>query len=143
MSVDLGSIEKPSLPFNGPDEKALTVNENNNPAIVLEEILANDFMSLGSVENKSKKELIGQLSFFWKMIPNLKWEIQEIINQENQYVVRSIATGNPQGNFMGLTTNGTKTFSIMTIDIHTIKNGKITKVYHIEDWATAIKQLKS
>jgi hypothetical protein len=30
----------------------------------------------------------------------------------------------------------------MTIDIHSIENGKITQVYHLEDWATAIQQLK-
>ncbi len=123
-------------------EKALTVNQDNNPADVLNKILADDFISVGSVEEKSKEQLSGQLGFFWKLIPNLKWEVQEIINQDNQYVVRSLATGNPNGDFMGLPTNGSKSFSIMTIDIHTLENEKITKVYHLEDWATAIKQLK-
>ena len=43
---------------------------------------------------------------------------------------------------MGLPTDGSKAFSIMTIDIHTVENGKISKVYHLEDWGTAMKQLK-
>ncbi len=123
-------------------EKALTVNQILNPATVLDEVLAENFTSKGSVEEKNKEQLQGQLGFFWKLIPNLKWEVQEIINQNNQYVVRSIATGNPNGNFMGLLTDGTKSFSIMTIDIHTIENGKILKTYHLEDWGTAMKQLK-
>lgn len=123
-------------------EKALTVNTENNPANVLNEILADDFLSKGSVEEKSKEQLAGQLGFFWKLIPNLKWEIQEIIQQDNQFVVRSLASGNPNGDFMGLPTDGSKKFSIMTIDIHTVSNGKISTVYHLEDWSTAMKQLK-
>lgn len=123
-------------------EKALTVNQEHNPSTVLGEILADNFTSKGSVEEKTKEQLQGQLGFFWKLIPNLKWEVQEIINQDNQYVVRSIATGNPNGDFMGLPTDGSKAFSIMTIDIHTVENGKISKVYHLEDWGTAMKQLK-
>lgn len=122
--------------------KALTVNTAHTPVAVLNEILADNFISKGSVEEKTKEQLIGQLGFFWKLIPNLKWEIQEIINHDNQYVVRSMASGNPSGDFMGLPTDGSKAFSIMTIDIHTIENGKIKKVYHLEDWATAMKQLK-
>ena len=31
----------------------------------------------------------------------------------------------------------------MTIDIHTVKDGKIQQVYHVEDWMTSIAQLSS
>jgi len=58
-------------------------------------------------------------------------------------VVRSKATGAPNGDFMGLPTNGTKSFDIVTIDIHKVADGKILEVNHLEDWATAMKQLKS
>lgn len=123
--------------------KALSVNTQTTPSEVLTEILADNFVSKGSVENKSKEQLIGQLGFFWKLIPDLKWEPQEIMNEDNKYIVRSIASGTPNGDFMGLPTNGTKSFSIMTIDIHTVLNGKVLDVYHLEDWGTAMKQLKS
>lgn len=122
--------------------KALTVNEGGNPAEALQDFLAEDFTSYGSVDSKTKDQLLGQLGFFWKLIPDLKWEIQEIIQQGETYVVRSQASGTPNGDFFGLPTNGSKSFNIMTIDIHTIENNKITKVYHLEDWATAMKQLK-
>jgi predicted ester cyclase len=58
-------------------------------------------------------------------------------------VVRGKATGAPNGDFMGLSTDGIKPFSIMTIDIHKVADGKILEVHHLEDWATAMKQLKS
>ena len=124
-------------------EQALTVNGTTRPTSVLTPILANDFLSSGSVESKNKEQLMGQLEFFWKLIPNLKWAPQEIINEGNKFVVRSNASGNPSGDFMGMPTDGTKAFNIMTIDIHTVKDGKIMNVHHLEDWGTAMKQLKS
>lgn len=123
--------------------KALTVNTETTPAEVLTDILVDNFVSKGSVENKSKEQLIGQLGFFWKLIPDLKWEPQEILNEGNKFTVRSLVTGTPTGDFMGLPTDGTKSFSIMTIDIHTVNDGKVEEVYHLEDWGTAMKQLKS
>lgn len=123
-------------------EKALTVNTQTTPDVVLNNILAENFLSKGSVENKSKEQLIGQLGFFWKLIPDLKWVPQEIIEEGNKFTVRSLATGTPNGDFMGLPTDGTKSFSIMTIDIHTIVDGKDVEVYHLEDWGTAMKQLQ-
>jgi predicted ester cyclase len=123
--------------------KALTVNKETNPAEVLSSILTDDFVSYGSVDSKGKDGLIGMLSFFWQLIPDLKWEPQELLNDGEKYIVRSKATGTPKGDFMGLSTDGTKSFDIMTIDIHKFFDGKIVTVHHIEDWAIAIKQLKS
>ena len=123
--------------------KALTVNAETTPTAVLNEVLADDFTSFGSVDSKGKPALVGQVEFFWKLIPDLKWEPMELLNQGDKYVVRSIASGTPNGDFMGLPTNGTKSFSIMTIDIHKIEDGKILEVHHLEDWGTAMKQLKS
>ncbi len=123
--------------------KALTVNTETTPAEVLSSILDDNFVSNGSIDKKGKDQLIGQVGFFWKLIPDLKWEPQALINEGELYVVRSIATGTPNGDFMGLPTDGTKSFSIMTIDVHKIIDGKIIEVHHLEDWGTAMKQLKS
>lgn len=122
-------------------EKALTVNTQTTPEAVLNDILAPDYVSTGSAGSKSKEELIGQLGFFWKVVPNLKWEIQDISRGRQGIVVRSIASGNPDGDFFGLKTDGSKRFEIMTIDIHTIEDGKIKTSYHVEDWSVALQQL--
>lgn len=122
--------------------KCLTVNPNTNVAEVMGKILANDFKSFGSTDVKSKEQLIKQVQGFWKLIPNLKWEIQEMLQDGNRVIVRSLGSGTPKGDFMGLPTDGTKSFKIMTIDIHTVKNGQVSEVYHVEDWATAMRQLK-
>jgi predicted ester cyclase len=123
--------------------KCLTVNSETNINDVLGNILADDFVSSGSIDTKTKEQLIGQIGYFWKLIPDLKWEPQETIGEGNKFVVRSIASGTPNGDFMGLPTDGTKSFKIMTIDIHTIENGIVIGVHHLEDWGTAMKQLKN
>ena len=124
-------------------KRALTVNTETTPTAVLTEVLADDFLSSGSVDSKGKPQLIGQVEFFWKLIPDLKWEPQDIANDGNKYVVRSLVSGTPKGDFMGTSTDGTKSFKIMSIDFHTVIAGKLTSVHHLEDWGTAMKQLKS
>jgi len=51
-------------------------------------------------------------------------------------------TGTPSGEFYGVPHSG-KSFKIMTVDIQTIKGGKIAKTYHVEDWASALNQLRA
>lgn len=90
--------------------------------------------------NKSKEQFLGQVGGFAKLIPDLNWDVQEMIQEGNKVVVRSRATGAPVGPLFGVDGNG-KSFDIMTIDIHTIENGKITQTHHVEDWAAALQQL--
>lgn len=120
----------------------LTVTTNADPSAVMRDLLADDFQSVGSVETKSKEQLIGQVQGFWKLVPDLTWNAQEMLQDGNRVVVRSIASGTPKGDFMGMPLDGSKSFKIMTIDIHTVRDGKIAQVYHLEDWATAMRQLK-
>ena len=120
----------------------LTVNPSTDLAAEMGSLLADDFQSINAAETKGKAQLTGQMQFFWKLIPDLKWEIQEILQDGNKVVVRGIASGSPKGDFMGLALDGTKSFRIMSIDIHTVAAGQIKQVYHLEEWMTAIKQLK-
>lgn len=124
--------------------KALTVNATTRPTAVLTPLMAPDYKSSGSIPAKAKnaEQLIGQLEFFWKLIPDLKWEPQEIMNDGDTYIVRSRVTGSPNGDFMGMPTDGSKSFDIMTIDVHKMKDGKFLSTHHVEDWAVGMGQLK-
>lgn len=121
----------------------LTVNPRTDVAAAMDRLLADDFQSINAGATKSKRELIGQVQFFWKLIPDLKWDVQEMLQDGNHVVVRSIATGTPRGEFMGLQTDGSRAFRIMTIDIHTVEGGRVKQVHHLEEWTTAIAQLRA
>ncbi|MBI1839062.1 MAG: ester cyclase [Candidatus Colwellbacteria bacterium] len=122
---------------------ALTVNTHADAATVMGKMLADDFKSMSGLETKTKEQLIGQVQFFWQLVPDLRWEIQEMLQDGNRVVVRSMASGSPKGDFMGMPLDGSKAFKIMTIDIHTVEGNQIKEVYHLEDWASAMKQFKS
>ena len=126
------------LPFY---QQALTVNAKHTPAAVLDKALADDFESVNGQESKNKAVLTKQVEYFWKLIPDLRWEPQDVVFGDDKVVVRSVATGSPKGSFMGRELDGSKSFKIDTVDIHQIRDGKIARVHHLEDWATALKQL--
>lgn len=104
---------------------------------------ADNWESIGnySGKNKSKGAFLGQMGFFAKLMPDLNWKVEEMIQSGNRVVVRGRASGTPKGPLFGVDGKG-KGFEIMTIDIHTVANGKIVSTYHIEDWAGALGQLK-
>ena len=122
----------------------LTKPASSNIAANAQKIIAPDWLSLGnnSGKGKTRAQFIRQMSGFGKAVPNLKWVPQEILRQGNRYVVRARATGTPTGKLFGIPPSG-KSFDIMSIDIHTVENGMIVRSYHIEDWASAIRQLRA
>lgn len=107
-------------------------------------LLAPDFQSIGdySGKAKSREELAGQLAGFAKFMPDLNWKIEEILECGNRYVVRSRASGTPKGPLFGVDGKG-KSFTLMSIDIHEVVGGKIVRVFHVEDWAGALRQLQA
>jgi hypothetical protein len=91
----------------------------------------------------SRDEVIAGMGQRLKSVPDLKWEIKEILVSGNQVIVRGEATGTPAGEFMGAPHTG-KSFKLMSIDVHTLEGGgKMVRTYHIEDWLGAVRQLSA
>lgn len=122
-------------------KEALTFSSGANTTEILQRVLADNFRSVNGQETKDKAALIKQFETMRLAIPDLKFEPKDKVVDGNKVVVRSVATGSPKGPFMGLSLDGSKSFKIDTVDIHTLENGQIVEVYHIEDWATALRQL--
>ena len=82
---------------------------------------------------------------YHQAIPDMKWEPQSILKSgAHTYTVRSIGSGTPVFDFLSIGAEFVQgnRFEIMTIDIHTLKKGKIVRTYHVEDWRDAMRQLK-
>jgi predicted ester cyclase len=84
--------------------------------------------------------VISAISARLQSVPDLKWDIMDVVVSGNQVVVRGEATGTPYGDFLGAPHSG-KAFKIMSIDVHTVEGGKIVRSYHVEDWLGAVNQL--
>ena len=106
--------------------------------------LADDWVSIGdySGAEKSREAFLKQIAGFGQLIPDMNWAIEEMIIAGDRVIVRGRATGTPKGPMFGVDGKG-KGFEIMSIDIHTLKDGKIVRSYHVEDWAGAIRQLSA
>ena len=92
--------------------------------------------------SKGLDQTIKAIAGFGNAIPDLKWTIKDIKVAGDTVVVRGEATGTPAGEIFGIPHSG-NSFRIMSIDMHTVKDGKIVKSYHIEDWAGAMRQLRA
>ena len=105
---------------------------------------AADWESIGDYSGKIKtrEQFVGQVGGFGQLIPDLKWAVEEMLQDGNRVIVRSRATGTAKGPFFGVDGKG-KGFDILTIDIHTLEDGKIVRTYHVEDWAGALRQLSA
>jgi predicted ester cyclase len=88
----------------------------------------------------TRDEVMAAIGQRLRGIPDLKWEIKEVVVSGNHVIVRGEATGTPAGELMGTPTNG-KSFKLMSLDLHTIDGGKIARTYHVEDWQGAFRQV--
>lgn len=104
--------------------------------------VASDWESVGdySGKNKSGEAFLGQMGGFSKLIPDMNWKVEAMHEAGDVVIVRSRATGTPAAPFFGVDGQG-RSFDILTIDIHHLEGGKIAKTYHVEDWASALRQL--
>ncbi len=96
----------------------------------------------GEGKFKTREEFVATAGGLGKLIPDLAWSIKDVLVDGDRIIVRGEATGTPAGPFFGVPVSG-KSFRIMSIDIHTVKDGKLVEAHHVEDWASALQQLRA
>ena len=109
-----------------------------------EEILAEGWKSKGGYTGPAKttEAFIKQMGGFRGAVPDMAFVVQDLVESGDTYVVRSRATGTPVAPIFGFDTGG-RSFDILAIDIHTVEDGKIVETWHVEDWSSAVEQLKA
>jgi predicted ester cyclase len=114
--------------------------KTGNPS-TLDAILASTWKNYSSdTVYAEKPAFIGLLTGTHQAIPDLQWRISEVLLAGERVVVRGEGSGTPVGDFFGVQHTG-NAFRIMSIDIHTIRDGRIQSTFHLEDWAGALRQL--
>jgi predicted ester cyclase len=89
----------------------------------------------------SRDQLAGVFMSLGKIIPDLHWTVKDIWTSGDQIVVRGEATGTPTGELFGAKPTG-KSFKTISIDMFTVRDGKLATAYHVENWMAAIEQIK-
>jgi steroid delta-isomerase-like uncharacterized protein len=112
---------------------------------IQEQILTEDYESCSGYlpgECWGRDTSIKVVSNFANTIPDMKFDIKEMLVAGDRVIVRGEVTGTPSGDLFGVPHSG-KSFRMMAIDIQTIKDGRIAKTFHMENWLSAVGQLRA
>jgi ketosteroid isomerase-like protein len=90
----------------------------------------------------TRHQLAAAFKMVGEAVPDLAWRIVDLHVVDDMIIVRGEATGTPTADFFGAAPTG-KPFDTMAIDLFTVRDGKLARAYHIENWMTAIEQIKA
>src|SRR6202158_4813572 len=112
---------------------------------IQEQVLTADYESCAGYlpgECLGRETSIKVVSNFANTIPDMKFDIKEVLVAGDRVIVRGEVTGTPSGELFGGPHSG-KRLRVMAVDIQTIKDAKIAKTFHMENWLSAIGQLRA
>jgi predicted ester cyclase len=119
------------------------LNAGADVAALIGQATAPEWASCGGNDTcRTRDETVQAISRLHQTVPDIRWEIREAVVAGDRVIVRGEATGTPAGDFLGVP-NGGKSFRLMSIDVHTLADGRIVRSYHVEDWMGAIRQLSA
>jgi steroid delta-isomerase-like uncharacterized protein len=118
-----------------------TAFDQKNPAI-LDGILANDWIDIPPAPAQppgpeGAKQILAQLA---TTFPDLTIKIEDILQDGSKVIVRSTITGTQKGPLLGFPAKNRR-MTIQAVDIHEVKDGKILRTWHTEDWMSGLHQL--
>ena len=94
-----------------------------------------------NVEFLTRDQLAEVFKSMGSAVPDLHWEIMDLQVIGDQIIVRGHATGTPAQEFWGAKPTG-KSFNTMAIDIFKVQSGKLASAFHVENWMTALQQMR-
>ncbi len=104
--------------------------------------LAEDWRSYdGNDTYRGKADTRVFLEGFFDAIPDINVVNLQLTIQGDVIAVRSELTGTPKGDFFGVPHTG-RSFHIMACDFNRVRDGKVVELYHCENWAIAVAQLR-
>jgi len=121
--------------------RALTARQADEIAPLIEQATTPDWQDCsGESECQDRAAVIARLSGRIAVLPDYRWARRAIYVSGSSVIVRGEAEGTPARSLLGVAPNG-RSFRIMTLDIHEIRDGRIARTFHVEDWAGAVRQL--
>lgn len=108
----------------------------------LEAIIANEWFDIPAPpgQRPGAGGAIGSLKRLRAAFPDLRVAIRDVLQEGDKVVVRSEVSGTHCGPLLGLTPSS-RTIRIQAVDIHEVRDGKIIRTWHTEDWMSGLRQL--
>jgi predicted ester cyclase len=80
------------------------------------------------------------IPMFLKAFPDAKIVVQEIVGASGRAAVRAGFSGTHSGEIFGIAGSG-KTVDVALHDFHHLKNGRVARTWHLEDWFGMLHQV--
>lgn len=108
---------------------------------VVPEILAPDWQDIPLAPGQAAgaEGFIGLVKGFTAAFPDVRINIHEIFGTHERVGVRAEMVFTHSNEFMGIAPTG-KLLTIAIHEFHHLKNGKLEKTWHLEDWLTMLLQ---
>jgi predicted ester cyclase len=104
--------------------------------------LLDDWKSYDGNETfRTKAETRPFLEGLFSIVPDINVTNLQLFINDDWICVRSELSGTPAKEFFGVPPSGRK-FHIMAVDFNQYKDGKLVTLYHCENWAIAVSQLR-
>jgi C-1 hydroxylase len=113
------------------------VNERN--LTVLDEVVAPDFVD-HKHQSRGLEALKQTLAMIYKSFPDFREKTEDIIAEGDKVWVRLANTGTHTGEFLGLAPTRKK-FTVTSVDIFCIANGKVAEGWSVSDELDFLKKL--
>ena len=121
---------------------ALNMPTHKDVAALLSQACHPDYKSYSTnTDWLSREQLIDVFRTLGAAVPDLSWEIKDVRTVADQVIVRGEAAGTPVAELFGVKPTG-KSFRTMSIDVFTVRDGKLASAYHVENWAGALQQIQ-
>ena len=143
------SSELPTVAFTvdqaraiiAPLYEALNQPAKKEVAALLAKATQPDYKSYSTNEDWLNREQLAEaFKTIGAAVPDLRWTIKEVLAHGDQIIVRGEASGTPKSELWGAKPTG-KSFKTMSIDVFTVKDGKLASAYHVENWIGALQQI--
>jgi steroid delta-isomerase-like uncharacterized protein len=115
---------------------------NHKDATMLDDVLDQNWMDIPSAPNQlagpaGVKHLLVELT---AVFPDFTIRMEDVLRDGNKVIVRSEISATQEKPFMGFPASHRK-MTIQAVDIHELRDGKIVRTWHTEDWMTGFRQL--
>ncbi|HEX6347290.1 ester cyclase [Umezawaea sp.] len=111
---------------------------NNHDLDGMEEFIDDEVM-LDGVPGR-RDAVVAVLKGIVDAVPDIHWDVQELLIDRDRIAVRAINTGTPVQEWLGVPPSGAS-FEIVEYAIYTVGDGRFTKMTNLHDSAGLVRQL--
>jgi predicted ester cyclase len=95
---------------------------------------------LAGGEPARREDIVAVLQGIVAAVPDIHWEVQEILFDRDGIAVRAINTGTPATEWLGVEPTG-KSFEIVEYAIYKVRDGRFVHMTNLHDSSEMLRQL--